>query len=54
MFGIPSRKIVLSSKPIATKKTKSVGFSDVMFVTFSIWAVLFESMVQEDQVPHIQ
>ena len=25
----------------------------VMFVTFSIWAFLFESREQEDQVPHI-
>ena len=25
-----------------------------MFVTFSIWAFLFESIEQEDQAPHIQ
>ena len=45
---------VLSSKPIATKRSKSVGFSYGMFVTFSIWAFLFESIEQEHQVPHIQ
>ena len=40
--------------PIATQRSKSMCFSDVMFVTFSIWAFLFESIEQEDQVPHIQ
>ena len=47
------KKNVLSSKPIAAKRSKSVCFSDVMFVTFSIWAFLFECIEQEDQVPHI-
>ena len=42
------RKIVLSSKPIAAKRSKSGCFPDVVFVT------LFESMEQEDQAPHIQ
>ena len=55
MFSsISSRKNVLSSKPIATKRSKSVCFSDVMFVTFSIWVFLFENIEQKDQVPHIQ
>ena len=30
-----------------------MGFSDVMFVTFSIWAFLFESIEQKEQKDHV-